>query len=77
MITITLKKAYKGNIDIRSTIVEKAIEDNVPVKVLCDVFEGQSIYTVDELKNPIKKQGPFTSKFDSKPYYLHVFKWKF
>lgn len=69
------KKSFKGNIDIRSHIAEKAIENNESIEVTCDAFTGTSVYTPEELKKPLRKQGPFDSKFDG-TYYLWVYKWK-
>lgn len=69
------KKAFKGNIDIRNYIVEKAIKNNESITVKCDAFEEVSIYSPEELKNPLRNQGPYQSKFEGK-YYLYVYKWK-
>jgi hypothetical protein len=75
MITVHCKKAWKGNIDIRSHIVKKAIDNNQPITVTCDAFTGNAIYTPDELRNPLYTQGPYQSKFDGE-YLLHIYKWK-
>ena len=37
------KKSWKGNIDIRKHIVEKAINKNQSIIVTCDAFEGKSV----------------------------------
>ena len=75
MIEVHCKKDFKGNIDIRSHIAEKAIGNNENIVVTCDTLKGISIYTPDELREPLKVQGPYTSKFGGK-YSLWVYKWK-
>lgn len=72
------KKDFRGNIDIRSHIVKMAIEKGDNITVTCGSFPGKSVYTPEELKNPIKIQGPFPAKHGSVgEYYLHVYAWKF
>lgn len=75
MIKTHCKRDYKGNVDIRSHIVEKAIQNDEKIKVTCGTFEGESIYSVKELKQPLWVQGPFKSKYEGE-YKLHVYKWK-
>ena len=70
------KKAWNGTISLTSTKVANAIVKNEPIKVTCDELEGISIYTPDELHNPIRKNGPFESKDGGAKYDLCVYKWK-
>ena len=78
MVTVNLKKQWNGNIDISENTVKKAIADNDSILVTCAEFPGEiAIYYPEELKNPLKKGGPFTSKFGKKEeYYLYMYKWK-
>ena len=75
MIKVYCKKSFKGTIDIRGHIVEKAIKNNDSIEVTCDAYNGTSIYTPEELNNPVRVQGPYKSQYDGE-YYLNVFKWK-
>lgn len=75
-IIVNLKKSFKGLIDIRSTIVSRARKVNKPIHVTCDDYPNeQAVYTVKDLNNPVRIQGPYSSTY-SEDYYLHVFPWK-
>jgi hypothetical protein len=77
-ITIHCKKDFRGNIDIRDFVVKRAIDENNTVTVTCGSFPGRSIYTPEELKNPIKISEPYTSRFGKvESYRLHSYPWKF
>jgi hypothetical protein len=77
-ITIHCKKDFRGNIDIRDFVVKKAIDENNSITVTCGSFPGRSIYTPDELRNPIKISEPYVSKFGkTESYKLYSYPWKF
>lgn len=72
------KKDFRGNIDIRSHLVNLAIEKGEKITVTCASFPGSSVYAPEELKNPIKIQGPFKANYGKiEEYNLHVYAWKF
>jgi hypothetical protein len=79
---ITVKKEFKGLIDIRDYTVKKLIADNENAEVECEVLKGISIYTPQELENPerISKQ-EFESMYknqngEKQKYRLYSYKWK-
>lgn len=69
---------YKGNIDIRSHIVEKAIKNNKDIIVTCDTLPGSSGYHPKQLKEDrISVSKEFQSKFNSnETYRLYTYEWK-
>jgi hypothetical protein len=78
-VRVHCNRDYKGFIDIRSHVIDTIIRGNKSVTVTCGTLDGISHYTIDELKNPVKVTGPFTSKYkDLNPlsYYLNSYKWK-
>lgn len=83
MLKIHCKKSFRGSIDIRSTYIEIAKKNKVPIMVTCDEFESSSVYMPEELDNPLRIQTssdgkPFKSKIQGNniEYTLYVFKWK-
>lgn len=77
-IVIHCKKDFRGNIDLRDFVVKKAIDEDNTITVTCGSFPGKSVYSLEELKNPIKISELFQSKFGNiKSYRLHSYPWKF
>jgi hypothetical protein len=76
MISVYCKKSFRGTIDIRDYIVKQALQNNEEIEVTCEELNGKSIYSTEELKNPIRKQGAYKSKFNGQEYWLYVYKWK-
>lgn len=76
-IRIHCKKDFKGMIDIRDFMVRNAINEGKSITVTCGSFPGKSVYTPEELKNPVSINGPFNDKFiPGKTYKLHSYYWK-
>lgn len=77
-IVIHCKKDFRGNIDLRDFVVKKAIDEDNMITVTCGSFPGRSVYTPEELKNPLKISELFQAKFGNiKSYRLHSYPWKF
>lgn len=77
-IRIHCKKEFRGNIDIRDHVVKRAINEGINILVTCGSFPGKSVYTPEELMNPVKISEPFEAKFGTiKKYRLHSYPWKF
>lgn len=77
LIAIHCNKDYRGGVDIRSHVVERAIKNNKSIKVTCDTLNGESIYSPEELANNAKiSKNEYESKYDGSKYKLHTYKWK-
>lgn len=77
-IIIHCKKDFKSNIDIRDYVVQKALDEGRSITVTCGSFPGKSVYSLEELKNPLKISELFQAKFGNiKSYRLHSYPWKF
>lgn len=76
-IYVHCKKDFKGLIDIRSHMVQQAIDEGKSVTVTCGSFPGKSIYSPEELKNPVNITKEFDDKFVAgRKYRLHSYRWK-
>jgi hypothetical protein len=77
-IYIHCKRDYKDVIDIRDYIVNAAINEGKTITVTCGSFPGTSIYTPEELKNPVKISRSYKANFGNiEDYKLHSYDWKF
>ena len=76
MIKVYCKRDFKGMIDVRSHIAEKAIKKGESIKITCGTLLGEMILTPEDISHKlVRKQGPYKSKFD-KDYYLYVYQWE-
>lgn len=76
-IYVYCKKEFRGLIDIRDYIVKKAIDQGKTITVTCGAYPGKSVYTSEELTNPVNVSQPFTARYgDVKEYRLHSYRWK-
>lgn len=72
-------KLYGDMVSIRSIEVEDAVNKNMSILVTCYERPNEtSLYTVEELKNPIETKGPFSNSRPEGPpqYFLWNYKWK-
>jgi hypothetical protein len=77
-IKIHCKKDFRGNIDVRDYIVDKAVNEGKSVTVTCGSFPGKSVYTPEELLKPERITGPFRAMYGNvESYKLHSYPWKF
>ena len=77
-IKIHCKKDFRGNIDIRDYVVKNAINEGNSILVTCGSFPGNSVYTPEELANPVRISEPYKSTYANVEYYrLHSYPWKF
>lgn len=75
MKTLTVKKIFRGCIDIRSYDVEDAIKNNTTLQVNVVGEKGVSTYPPEELKEPVFISKDMPSKF-GRDYKLHSYTWK-
>lgn len=76
-IKIHCKKDFRGLIDIRDHVVKTAINEGKNIIVTCGSFPGKSVYTPEELMNPLKISEPFKARFGKiQTYRLHSYLWK-
>lgn len=74
---IHCKKDFRGLVDIRDYVVNKAINQGKSITVTCGSFPGKSVYSPEELQNPVKISDSFTARYGNiGSYKLHSYKWK-
>jgi hypothetical protein len=77
MKTINVKKLYKGNIDIRSYVVDKCIENGESIEVTLEGREGKMILSPEDLKDKlIGEPTEIKSQFNINSYTLMSYKWQ-
>ena len=77
-IKVHCKKDFRGNIDIRDYIVNGAINESKTITVTCGSFPGKSVYSLEELANPVKISEPYKAKYGNmESYTLYSYPWKF
>lgn len=76
MFNVHVISSRRNTINLRSHVVEKAIQKYEDIRVTCDAQKGQAVYTTQELANPVVKHGPYISKHDGKKYFLYTYYWK-
>ena len=77
-IKIHCKKDFRRNIDIRDYLVKTAIDESKSITVTCGSFPGKSVYTPEELNNPVKISEPYKAQYGNVgSYRLHSYAWKF
>jgi len=77
-IIVHCKKDFRGNIDIRDYVVNRAINEGKSITVTCGSFPGKSVYAPIELLNPVKISEPYRAKYGNiESYKLHSYPWKF
>jgi hypothetical protein len=76
MKTVNIKKLYKGNIDLRSYIVDKAIENNESIEVTLEGHEGKMILSPEALEDDWVNETEIKSQFNRDSYTLLSYKWK-
>lgn len=76
-IYVHCKKDFKGLVDFRDYVVKKAMNEGKSITATCGSYPGKSIYTPEELENPIRISESFTARYGNiKSYKLYSYKWK-
>ena len=77
-IKVHCKTDFRGDIHVRDYIVKAALDGGKSITVTCGSFPGKSVYTPEELKNPVKISEPYTAQYGNVgSYRLHSYAWKF
>jgi hypothetical protein len=77
-IKVHCKTDFRGDIHIRDYIVNGALREGKTITVTCGSFPGKSVYSLEELANPVKISEPYRAKYGNiESYRLHSYPWKF
>lgn len=77
-INVHCKTDFRGDIHVRDHIVKAALDSGKSITVTCGSFPGKSVYTPEELKNPVKISEPYRAQYGNiSSYRLHSYPWKF